>query len=81
MAGWRRLRLAIPHDTFVSQAMTRDEALKQADDILEALLRSGNEKIFEACRGPDGRIDQTRLAKAAMRAREKIAAKILAEEM
>ena len=61
--------------------MTREEALKQADIVLEELLRSGDEKLFEEARGPNGQIDTIKLAMAAASAREKIADKIQRGEM
>jgi hypothetical protein len=61
--------------------MTRDEALRQADDVLLALLRSGDPEINRAARGPDGRVDLALLAGAGLRAREKIADQIQAGEI
>lgn len=63
----------------MAQTMTRDEALKAADEILLALMADGDPAIMEAARGPDGRIDQTRLVRAAMRARERLADRLMAE--
>lgn len=60
--------------------MTRAEALKQADEILESLIANGDEAIMEAARGEDGRIDQSKIAMAAMRARERLADQIMQEE-
>lgn len=61
--------------------MTRAEALRQADEVLEQLLRSGDEKLFEAARRPDGQVDTIKLAMAAASVREKIADKIQRGEM
>lgn len=57
--------------------MTYAEALKQAQDEIEELLRSGDSKIFDAACGPDGVLDKTKLVSAAMRATQKLALKIL----
>jgi uncharacterized protein YqhQ len=59
--------------------MTRQEALRQADSVIEQLLANGDEAIFNACRGPDGRIDQMKVVAAAMSAREKLADQYMAE--
>jgi hypothetical protein len=59
--------------------VSREEALKLADAELERLLRSGDQQVFEAARGSDGRIDQARIVAAAIRARERLADKIMAE--
>lgn len=59
--------------------MTMAEALRQADETLEKLIASGDPVIMEAARGPDGKIDQEKLASAAMRARWRLAEKIMAE--
>jgi hypothetical protein len=54
--------------------MTEQEAYAEADSLLEALLRSGDEEIFAAANG-----DLDRLVSAALRARSKLAAEILRE--
>lgn len=61
--------------------MTRQEALRQADDVLLALIRSGDPDIMAAVRGPDGRVDQALLVATSLRVREKIADKIQAGEI
>lgn len=61
--------------------MTRQEALSQADDVLLALIRSGDPEIMAAVRGPDGLVDQAKLVATSMRVREKIADKIQAGEI
>jgi hypothetical protein len=53
--------------------MTREEALKLAEDILEDVLRSGEGAVFDAARRSDGTIDQAKIVVAAVRAREKLA--------
>jgi hypothetical protein len=59
--------------------LTRAEALKEADTILESLIASGDERIFASCRGADGKVDQGRMISAALRAREKLADSIMAD--
>ena len=59
---------------------TREQALQEADTILQALLASGDEELFAAARRPDGTIDHAQLAQAALRARERVADKIMSEE-
>lgn len=59
--------------------MTREDALKKADEVLLALLESGDERIFDLGITPDG-IDYLKVASAAWRAREKLADKIQAGE-
>jgi hypothetical protein len=61
--------------------MTREEALRQADETLEALIKSGDEAIFAEATGPDGRVDTMKVALAAMRARERLADKIMSGEI
>lgn len=58
--------------------MSREEALRQADAELESLIKAGDPAIMEAARVPDGKVDQARLATAAMRARERLADQIQA---
>lgn len=58
--------------------MTREEALRQADDTLTELVRSGDPAIMEAAT-VNGRVDQGRLALAMLRARQRLADKIQAE--
>ena len=57
--------------------MTYAEALKQAQDEMEEILRSGNAAVFEAARGPDGVVDQHKLVLAAMRATKRRTLEIL----
>ena len=59
--------------------MTREQALAEADKLLLSMIRSGDPAIMESARGPDGRVDQTKIARAAMSARERLADQILAE--
>lgn len=61
--------------------MTREEALKQADDILLELIRVGDPEIMAACRGADGQINLVKLTEAAVQARERIADQIQAGEL
>lgn len=56
--------------------MTRAEVLKQADEVIEALLRSGDEKLFNTARDASGNVDKAKLVQAAMRTRERLADKI-----
>ena len=53
--------------------MTYDQALKLAEKLIADKIKSGNEAIFEAARGPDGRIDQMKLAVACAIATYKLA--------
>ena len=53
--------------------MNREESLKEADRILEDLIKSGDSAIFDASRSPDGIVKNLELVAAAMRAREKLA--------
>lgn len=59
--------------------MTRKEALSQADDLLTALVAAGDPAIFEAAT-VNGRVDQGMLVAAMLRARERMADQILAED-
>lgn len=60
--------------------MTREDALKLADKIIEDLLSSGEEALFHAARKADGTVDQAKLVAAALRARERIADNIMNDE-
>ncbi len=44
--------------------MTREQAKRLAIEIVTDLVRSGNREVFEAARGPDGRIDKVNLVRA-----------------
>jgi hypothetical protein len=57
--------------------MTRNEAREIAEDMIEDLLRSGDAEVFEKARGPDGRIDRTKLVAAALRTVERLTDSIL----
>jgi hypothetical protein len=57
--------------------MTRGEALAEADRLLDGLIRSGDEAIYKAARLPDGSVDQEALVAAALRARERLADKLM----
>jgi hypothetical protein len=59
--------------------MDRKTALELATQDIEALLKAGDERIFEAARRPDGTIDQMRLVAASMRATVKLAEKYMKE--
>jgi hypothetical protein len=59
--------------------MNREDALREADIILQKLLASGDEGIFAAATDASGKIDHVKLVSAALRARERIADKILQE--
>jgi hypothetical protein len=61
--------------------MTRKEALEEADSLLLTLLASGDEELFSAALDPDGRVDQMRVAQACLRARERLADKIMRGEI
>ena len=60
--------------------MTREEALREADDTIEKLLQSGDEKLFAEARRADGSVDVDRLAAAAMKTRERLADWIMANK-
>jgi len=60
--------------------MTREEAAKMADSMIEEMLRSGDPEIFEAARDPDGRIDMVKLVSSAMSARPRIIEMLMREE-
>lgn len=59
--------------------MTRTDALREADVLLQALLKSGDEELFIAAQRPDGTIDTARLLPAMMRARERLADHLMQE--
>ena len=59
--------------------MTRQDALKAADEIIQRLVTSGDEAIFAAARDASGAVDHAKLVAACMRAREKLADKIMTE--
>lgn len=54
----------------------KDAAMKKAEEIMEHLLRSGDEQLFNAARRPDGTVDQVRLVEGCHRATLRIAEKI-----
>lgn len=56
--------------------ISRENALKQADEILLGLICSGDEKIFDVANG-----DVHKIARAGIQAREKLADKIQAGEI
>jgi hypothetical protein len=58
--------------------MEKAEAEREADRILTALLQSGDSVLFEAARGPDGRIDTLRVARAATETRPELVALLMA---
>ena len=64
----------------MSADVTREEALREADETLERMLQSGDEKVFGEARRPDGTIDIPRLVAAAIRARERLADWIMANK-
>ncbi len=59
--------------------MTREEALKQADELLLHLVSSGDSQIMDAVRSADGGIDHVRLVTHCMNARERLADRLMAE--
>jgi hypothetical protein len=61
--------------------VTRKEALEEAESLILKLMSSGDEEIFAAARGPDGRVDQLRLVSSCLRARERLADKIMSGEI
>lgn len=61
--------------------MTEAEAQKIADDMLCQILRSGNAEIFNAAKDANGRVDQHKLAMAAMNVRKTLAEKIMKGEI
>jgi hypothetical protein len=61
--------------------MTREEALKEADAVLERLLASGDEQIFKAATDAGGKVNYVKLVHACIRARERIADKIMKGDM
>lgn len=60
--------------------MTRDEALAEADVIIETLLASGDKDLFDMARDEAGNVDQAKLVAAAMRSRSRIADMLMAQE-
>jgi hypothetical protein len=61
--------------------MTRDQAMKMAEEQIMAVIRSGNAEVYEAARGADGRIDKIKLTLAAVRATEKLADILMSENV
>lgn len=59
--------------------MTREQALREADVLLQALLKSGDEELFTAAQKHDGTIDTARLLSAMMRARQRLADHLMRE--
>ncbi len=56
--------------------MTREEALKEADATIESLLKSGDKTLFDAAT-INGILDSSLLVAAALRARDRLADKII----
>ena len=56
--------------------LIKDAAHDEAVKIIEDLLRSGDPALFEAARGPDGKVDKMKLATGCYSATLKVAAKI-----
>jgi hypothetical protein len=61
--------------------MIKDAAHDEAVKIIEDLLKSGDQALFDAARGPDGKVDQMKLVSGCWRATLKVAAKIRAGEI